>query len=309
MIALVFVAPSTRLFVAGQASDIRGRFSTVKLAGAQSTGKRTQALVAGRKGLLVGQESKLFFSRSLKFEIARGAVLRTYVPLPLRVENALAPAQKVAGPDVEVSVTTLANEPVESIKLNGQVFNMPVRKDILHRVVVWLLAKARAGTAKTKTRSEICLTGKKLFKQKKTGNARHGSKSANIYVGGYKAFGPKPKDWAHDMNKKERRLALKMALSAKVAEGKVIVIDKAELDAPKTKELFSKLAARGIENALLVDKEIQENVHLAARNIPKIDAIPSQTINVYGILTKDTIVLTKAAVEDLEARLLAPIKR
>ena len=201
-------------------------------------------------------------------------------------------------------VTTLDNNKAGDIELSDSVFGLPVRRDVLSRVVEWQLAKRRAGTASTKTRGEVRATGAKMYRQKGTGRARHGAKTANIFRGGGTAHGPHPRDHAHDLPKKVRRLGLKTALSAKAAEGKLIVLDAATADSPKTKDLRQKLEKIGLNSALVIGgQELDRNFSLAARNIVGIDVLPQVGANVHDILRHDTLVLTKDAVEALEARL------
>ena len=201
-------------------------------------------------------------------------------------------------------VTTLDNKSAGEIELSDAVFALPVRRDILSRVVQWQLAKRRAGTASTKTRGEINVTGAKMYRQKGTGRARHGNKSANIFRGGAPAHGPHPRDHAIELPKKVRRLGLKTALSAKAAEGKLVVLDSAAAESPKTKQLRQKLEAMGLGSALVIGgTELDRNFSLAARNIVGIDVLPQVGANVHDILRHDTLVLTKDAVEALEARL------
>jgi len=195
-------------------------------------------------------------------------------------------------------------ESVGSIELAEGVFGVTVRQDILHRMVNWQLAKRRAGTHKTKGVSEISGTGKKPFKQKGTGHARQGSLRSPQFRGGAVIFGPVVRSHAHDLTKKFRKLGLKTALSAKVAEGKLIIIDEAKLGTLKTKDFANKLQSLGWNNALIIDgPEVDVNLALASRNVIGIDLLPQQGANVYDILRRDTLVLTKAAVEHLEARL------
>jgi large subunit ribosomal protein L4 len=201
-------------------------------------------------------------------------------------------------------VTTLDNKQAGEIELSDSVFAQPVRKDILARVVNWQLAKRRAGTASTQTRSEVTTSKSKIYRQKGTGRARHGSRNANIFRGGGVAHGPRPRDHAHDLPKKVRRLGLKTALSAKAAEGKLVVLDQATAESPRTKELQKKLDSMGVANALVIGGEqLDQNFSLAARNIVGIDVLPQVGANVHDILRHDTLVLTKEAVQALEARL------
>jgi len=183
------------------------------------------------------------------------------------------------------------------------VFGLEPRADILHRMVRYQLAKRRAGTAASKDRSQINATTAKMYRQKGTGRARHGSKKAPIFRGGGKAFGPKPRDHAIELPKKVRALALRHALSSKAKTDTLVVIENCELKEGKTKELKSRFAKLGFGSALIVDgAEVHDAFARAARNIPKVDVLPVQGINVYDILRHDTLVLTKAALEALEAR-------
>ena len=201
-------------------------------------------------------------------------------------------------------VTTLDNDKAGEIELSDSVFAQPVRKDILTRVVNWQLAKRRAGTASTQNRSEVTTSKTKIYRQKGTGRARHGSRNANIFRGGGVAHGPRPRDFTHDLPKKVRRLGLKVALSAKAAEGKLIVLDQAAAASPRTKELQKKLDSMGVSNALVIGGEqLDQNFSLAARNIVGIDVLPQVGANVHDILRHDQLVLTKEAVQALEARL------
>ncbi|MBM3624400.1 MAG: 50S ribosomal protein L4, partial [Alphaproteobacteria bacterium] len=178
------------------------------------------------------------------------------------------------------------------------------RKDLIFRMIRWQLAKRRAGTHAVKNRADIARTGKKLHKQKGTGGARHGSARAPQFRGGGRAFGPLVRSHAHDLPKKVRQLALKHALSAKAKDGGIIVWEKAELAEPKTKLLASGFAKTGLESAIIiVGGAPQGNFALAARNIPKIDVLPVDGVNVYDILRREKLVLTRAAVDALEARL------
>ncbi|MFO1069440.1 MAG: 50S ribosomal protein L4 [Geminicoccaceae bacterium] len=205
---------------------------------------------------------------------------------------------------MQVKVVNLAAESVGEVELSDAVFGVDVRADILHRVVNWQLAKRRAGTHDVKNRAEIARTGAKLYKQKGTGQARHGSRRANVFRGGGRAFGPTPRDHAIDLPKKVRALGLRCALSAKAKEGKLIVLDQAASSEPKTKSLAGQLANLGIASALVVTgAEVERNFGLAARNLPLVDVLPVQGANVYDILRRDTLVLTTEAVRSLEERL------
>jgi large subunit ribosomal protein L4 len=170
--------------------------------------------------------------------------------------------------------------------------------------VRWQLAKRQRGTHDVKNRSEISLTGKKLYRQKGTGSARHGPRKVNLFRGGGRSFGPTPRSHAIGLPKKVRALALKHALSAKARDGGIIVLDKANLKDGKTKELRTNFAKLGLTSALIIDgAEIDAKFALAARNIQNIDVLPVQGINVYDILRRQTLVLTKSALDTLEARL------
>ncbi|MFZ3178035.1 MAG: 50S ribosomal protein L4, partial [Methylovirgula sp.] len=202
-----------------------------------------------------------------------------------------------------LAVTSLDNQGTGEIDLADEVFGLPVRKDILARMVNWQLAKRRAGTHKAKGRSEIARTGKKLYRQKGTGNARHGSARVPQFRGGGRAFGPVVRSHAHDLPKKVRALALKHALSAKAKGGGIIVWTNAELAEPKTKSLKANFAKLGLTNALIIDgAELKTNFLQAARGIPDVDVLPVQGINVYDILRREKLVLTTAAIDALEAR-------
>ena len=205
---------------------------------------------------------------------------------------------------MEVAVTTLSQKDAGKIDLAASVFEQPVRKDILHQVVLWQLAKRRQGSHAGKTRGEVKATTKKMYKQKGTGRARHGSADVAQFRGGGQAFARKPRDYSHDLPKKVRKLGLKSALSAKLAEGKLVVLDEAVLGEPKTKQLAESVAKHGWGRTTLIDgAEIDNNFQLAARNLVGLKVIPSAGANVYDILHGDTLVLTKSAVAALEERL------
>ena len=205
---------------------------------------------------------------------------------------------------MQAEVTTLDSESAGMMELDDAVFGAPVRADILNRIVKWQLAKRRAGTHKTRGVGEISGTTAKPWRQKGTGRARHGSRRSPQFRGGAVTFGPVVRDHAFGLPKKVRRLGLRTALSAKAADGKLVVIDQAKLDAPKTRSLVAKLAKLGWGSVLVIDgPEIDVNFRRAASNIPQFDVLPQQGANVYDILRRDTLVLTKAAVEHLEARL------
>ncbi|MFG1225007.1 50S ribosomal protein L4 [Xanthobacter wiegelii] len=204
---------------------------------------------------------------------------------------------------MELTVKTLDGSEAGSVTLSDAIFGLEPRADILHRCVTWQLSRRQAGTHRTKGRSEINRTSKKLYKQKGTGNARHGAASAPQFRGGGRAFGPVVRSHAIDLPKKVRALALKHALSSKARAEQIIVLDTANLADPKTKALKDRLEKLGISSVLFVDgAQVEQNIALAARNLPYVDVLPIQGINVYDILRRDTLVLTKAAVDALEAR-------
>ncbi|HEY4856537.1 MAG TPA: 50S ribosomal protein L4 [Xanthobacteraceae bacterium] len=205
---------------------------------------------------------------------------------------------------MELKILTLEGAEAGSVDLSAAIFGLEPRTDILHRCVRWQLAKRQRGTHDVKNRSEISLTGKKLYRQKGTGSARHGPRKVNLFRGGGRSFGPTPRSHAIGLPKKVRALALKHALSAKARDGGIIVLDKANLKDGKTKELRTNFAKLGLTNALIIDgAEIDAKFALAARNIQNIDVLPVQGINVYDILRRQTLVLTKSALDTLEARL------
>jgi large subunit ribosomal protein L4 len=204
---------------------------------------------------------------------------------------------------VKVDMTSLDGENAGAIELDDAIFGLAPREDLIARMVRYQLAKRRAGTHQTLGRSDVARTGKKLFKQKGTGSARHGSARAPQFRGGGRAFGPLMRAHAHDLPKKLRALALKHALSAKAKEGQIMVFAEAHLADAKTKSLRASFAKLGLTNALIIDGAgLEMNFQLAARNVPQIDILPVQGINVYDILRREKLVLTKAAVEALEAR-------
>ena len=205
---------------------------------------------------------------------------------------------------MKIDVTNLDAEKTGEIDLDDSIFGLDPRQDILARMVNWQLAKRRSGNHKTKGISEISGTTKKPFRQKGTGRSRAGSLRATQYRGGQTVHGPVVRDHAHDLTKKFRKLGLKTALSAKAKAGQLIVIDEAAAAEPKTKALAEKFKKLGWSSVLVIDGDaVNENFARAARNIPLVDLLPQQGANVYDILRRDTLVLTKGAVEQLEARL------
>jgi large subunit ribosomal protein L4 len=204
---------------------------------------------------------------------------------------------------MKLDITTLGGEAAGSVDLSDDIFGLEPRADILHRCINWQLAKRRAGTHKVKNRAEIWRTGKKMYKQKGTGGARHGSARVPQFRGGGRAFGPLVRSHAIELPKKVRALALKHALSAKAKGGGIVVLDKAAVEEGKTKALKSAFIKLGLANALIIDgSQVDAKFALAARNIPDIDVLPVQGINVYDIMRRQKLVLTRAAVDALEAR-------
>lgn len=204
---------------------------------------------------------------------------------------------------VDIKITTIAGKAAGEIKLSDEIFGLDPREDILQRVVRWQLAKKQQGTHKAKGRAEISRTGAKMYKQKGTGRARHSSARAPQFRGGGKAHGPVVRSHEHDLPKKIRALGLKHALSAKAKAASLIVVDDLALKEAKTKALVADFAKLGLTNALVIGgAEVDQNFRRAASNIPNIDVLPVQGINVYDILRRGTLVLSKAAVEALEER-------
>jgi large subunit ribosomal protein L4 len=205
---------------------------------------------------------------------------------------------------VKLDVITLDGGKAAQIELSDAIFGIEeIRPDILQRCVVWQLAKRRAGTHKIKTRNEVARTGKKMYKQKGTGGARHGSRKASQFVGGAKTHGPVNRSHEIDLPKKVRALALRHALSSKVKSGSLMVIDTMAPETPKTASLRASFDKIGLKKALVIaGPEVNANLRMAARNIPHMDVLPNAGLNVYDVLRADTLVLTRAAVEAIEAR-------
>ena len=205
---------------------------------------------------------------------------------------------------MKLDVQTLAGKKSGSVTLDDGVFGNEPRKDILHRMVRYQLAKRQAGTHQVQERGDVSKTTKRIGNQKGGGTARHGNGSVSQFRGGAKAHGPRVRSHAFNLPKKVRALALKHALSAKASSSELIIIDDAVLKSPKTADLRKSLEALGVTNALVVGgAALDENFAKAARNIPNLDVLPSQGANVYDILKRHKLVLTKQAVQDLEARL------
>jgi len=204
---------------------------------------------------------------------------------------------------MDLKVTTLDGQTGDTVNLPDAIFGVEPRADILQRMVRYQLSKRQAGTHKTKMRGEISATTKKMYAQKGTGRARHGAKSAPQFRGGGRSFGPVVRSHAHDLPKKVRALALKMALSDKAKGEKIIIIADTKVKEAKTKALAGQFKKLGVTSALVIDgAAVEPNFAQAARNIPSVDVLPVQGINVYDILRRDTLVLTKAAVDALTER-------
>jgi large subunit ribosomal protein L4 len=204
---------------------------------------------------------------------------------------------------MEVKILSLDGKQAGSATLPDAIFALEPRKDLIQRCVNWQLAKRQRGTHKVKFKDEINRTGKKMYRQKGTGSARHGSARVPQFRGGGRVFGPHVRSHAHDLPKKVRALALRHALSAKAKDGGILLIDKASIKDSKTKALSKHFEKLEIVNALIIDgTEIEVGFRNAARNIPNIDVLPIQGINVYDIMRRGKLVLTKAALDALEAR-------
>ena len=204
---------------------------------------------------------------------------------------------------MKVEVKTIDAKKAGDIELNDAIFGLDARPDILHRVINWQLANRRAFARAAKERSQVARTGKKFGRQKGGGTARHGNRAAPQFIGGGKAHGPRARSFEQGLNKKIRALGLKTALSVKAAEGKLVVLDNLALGEAKTKALKDRLGKLGIASGLFIDgKAVDSNFRLACANLYKVDALPAMGANVYDILNHDVLVLTRAAIEELEAR-------
>jgi large subunit ribosomal protein L4 len=203
-----------------------------------------------------------------------------------------------------VDVLNSSGKKVSQVDLNDEIYNVPVKKSVLHDVVTMQLATRRAGTASTKHRSDVAGSTRKLFRQKGTGRARRGNIKSPLLRGGGVAFGPKPKSWGYKVPKKVRKLALKMALSSKFKDDDILILDQFELDQVKTK-VFSKVAGNlKMENALIVIDQENEKLELSSRNLPEFKVMRFEGLNVYDILKHRTLVLLEASVKAIEGRLL-----
>jgi large subunit ribosomal protein L4 len=204
---------------------------------------------------------------------------------------------------MKTTVLKLDNTPGGEIDLSDAIFNLEPRADLIQRVVVWQLAKRRAGTHKVLTRSEVNRSKKKLYKQKGTGQARHGARSAPLFVGGAKAMGPVQHSHEFDLPKKVRTLGLRHALSTKAKNGSLVVLDEAKSAGIKTGALAKQLLALGAANALVVDGSFDKNFEMSARNLSEVSLVVTAGLNVYDIMKRDKLVLTTAAIKAIEERL------
>ena len=205
---------------------------------------------------------------------------------------------------MKAKVLTLDSGDAGEIDLKDEIFGLEPRADLIQRVIVWQLAKRRAGSHKTLTRGEVNRTTKKVYRQKGTGSARHGARSAPLYVGGGKAMGPVLRSHEFDLPKKVRAAGLRHALSSKARDSKIIVLDSASMGEVKTKALALRLGKLGAgRHLLIVDGAFDEKFKLSARNLAKVSLLPAGGLNVYDVLRRDTLVLTKAAIQMIEERL------
>jgi large subunit ribosomal protein L4 len=204
---------------------------------------------------------------------------------------------------VKAKVLNMDAKAAGEIELVDSIYGLEPRQDLIQRVAVWQLAKRRAGTHKVLTRAEVNRTKKKLYRQKGTGQARHGARSAPLFVGGAKAMGPVQHSHEFALPKKVRALGLRHVLSAKARDGSIVVIENAKSDAIKTNDLAKRLGKLGVESALVVDGEFDKNFMLSARNLAHLALLPASGLNVYDILKRDKLVLTTAAVKAIEERL------
>jgi large subunit ribosomal protein L4 len=204
---------------------------------------------------------------------------------------------------MKTKVLNLDNKAAGDVELNDAIFGLEPRQDLIQRVVVWQLAKRRAGTHQVLTRGEVNRTKKKMYKQKGTGQARHGARSAPLFVGGAKAMGPVNHSHEFDLPKKVKALGLRHALSAKAKGGSLVILDEAKSKEIKTAALAKQFGVLGVGRALVVDGEFDKNFQLSARNLADVALLPVAGINVYDIMKSDKLVLTTAAVKAIEARL------
>ncbi len=203
---------------------------------------------------------------------------------------------------MKTKVLNLDNKDAGEVELKDDIFGLEPRVDLIQRVVIWQLAKRRAGTHKVLTRGEINRTKKKVYKQKGTGQARHGARSAPLFVGGAKAMGPVNHSHEFDLPKKVKALGLRHALSSKAKDGNIVVIDEAKTKEAKTGDLAKRFGKMGFGRALVVDGEFDKNFHLSARNLAHVSLLPVVGLNVYDIMRSEKLVLTKAALTAIEER-------
>jgi large subunit ribosomal protein L4 len=204
---------------------------------------------------------------------------------------------------MKTKVLNLDNKASGEVELKDDIFGLEPRADLIQRVVVWQLAKRRSGQHKILTRAEVNRTKKKMYNQKGTGQARHGARSAPLFVGGAKAMGPVAHSHEFDLPKKVRALGLRHALSSKAKSGSIVVLDEAKSKAVKTGDLAKQLGKLGLQSALVVDGAFDENFALSARNLSHVALLPASGLNVYDIVRRDKLVLTKAALAAIEERL------
>lgn len=204
-----------------------------------------------------------------------------------------------------VDVLNSTGEKVSQIDLSDNIFNVPIKSSVLHEVVTMQLANKRSGTAAVKHRSDVKGSGRKLFRQKGTGRARRGNIKSPLLRGGGSVFGPDPRSYSYKVPKKVRRLALKMALSSKLKEDSLVVLDRFELEQIKTKKFLEVLNALNVENALIVTEKKDDILELSSRNIPDVKVLRCEGLNVYDILKCKNLVLLESSIKGIEGRLLA----
>ena len=202
-----------------------------------------------------------------------------------------------------IDVINLPGETVGSVELDDAIFGVEVKPHLHWEVVRWQRAKTRAGTHLVKTKSERSGTGAKPYRQKGTGNARQGSRRSVQFVGGGRVHGPQPRDYSFSVNKKARRAALRSVLSQRFAENKLVVVKAFDLETPKTKQLNAVLGVIGAQNAVLVGDSSNENLRLSARNLQGVETLNAEGLNVYSVLGHDKLVISEAALKDIERRL------
>lgn len=204
-----------------------------------------------------------------------------------------------------VDVFNTKGEKVSQVDLTEEIFNIPVKPDVLHQVVIMQLASRRAGTACVKHRHDVSGSTRKLYRQKGTGRARRGDIRSPLLVGGGSVFGPDPRSYAYRLPKKVRRLALKMALTSKLQENKLLVVDRFDLERIKTKTFIGMMDALNLENALIITDQKDEHLELSSRNVPKVKVLRSEGLNVYDILKYNRLVLLESSIKAIEGRLLS----